>query len=80
MIKPFLLNDKRDYTCMFLQIKNIFKKWLCTGPPGIDETVCHEKKEKKNIKAENVNKSSTKSEGSVRRQDEMNGYPVLMEL
>lgn len=36
------------------------------------------KKKRKNIKAENVNKSSTKSEGSA--EDEMNEYRVLMEL
>lgn len=26
MIKSFLMNDKRDYTCMFLQIKKFKKK------------------------------------------------------
>lgn len=51
MIKSFLMNDKRDYTCMFLQIKNFFKKWLCIGPLGIDETLSHEKKEKKKHKS-----------------------------
>lgn len=60
------MNDKKDYTYMFLQIKKLLKK-IAVYRAAWDrwDPVSWEKRKEKNIKAENVNKSSTKLEGSA---------------